>query len=228
MKKLLPICAALLFAGCSDDGWQDLFNGENLDGWHAYGIEEGYNGWYVDQGVIAFDPGQRTVARNSNLVTDKEYTSFELSMEWLISEHGNSGLFWAVQGNEELEFNDNRGAEIQILDDGYTEYIEQRGDINRAGSLYNLMAPSSIVSKPANEWNHYFLHVDHANNVGFLRFNDVEVLRFPVNGPEWQELIADKGHGGPDFGKARTGRIALQDWGGRVAFRNMKIRELNQ
>jgi len=94
MKKLLPVCAAFQFTSCSDDGWQDLFNGENLDGWHAYGIEEGYNGWYVDQGVIAFDPGQRTAAQNSNLVTDQEFTSFELSMEWLISENGNSGLFW--------------------------------------------------------------------------------------------------------------------------------------
>ncbi len=226
MKKLLPICVALLFAGCSDDGWQDLFNGENLDGWHAYGVEEGYNGWYVDQGVIAFDPAKRTAARNSSLVTNKEYTDFELSLEWLISKNGNSGLFWAVQESDEYEHAYTTGPEIQILDDGYTEYIEQRGDINRAGSLYGLMAPSSIVSKPANEWNHYLLHIDQTNNEGFLRFNGVEVVRFPVNGPEWDALIAEKGFGGPAFGKAQTGRIALQDWGGRVAFRNVKIREL--
>ena len=223
----LCICAIIL-GGCqSGNDWTPLFNGKNLDGWHVYGKGKVYNGWVVQGDVIAFNPDERTDASAAYLVTDNSYTNFELSMEWMISENGNSGLFWGVIEDAKYEYAYQTGPEIQILDDNWSAYIEERGDINRAGSLYNLMAPSSIVSKPANEWNKYLLHVDQQRNVGFVIFNDVEVLRFPVNGPEWKDLIAKSGFADMEgFGSAQTGKIALQDHGGLVAFRDIKIREL--
>lgn len=216
--------------GCKqNDGWTTLFNGENLDGWHIYGHGKNYNGWTVDQGVLLFDPELRTEATSANLTTDEQYTSFELSLEWMIGEHGNSGLLWGVVEDEKYEHPYLTGAEIQILDDGWTEYVTERGDINRAGSLYNLMKPSQIVSKHAGEWNKYLLHINQEKNEGFLVFNDVKVLEFPVNGPNWQALIDASPFGAwEDFGKAQTGYISLQEHGGKVAFRNIKIRELNK
>ncbi|NVJ48396.1 MAG: DUF1080 domain-containing protein, partial [Cytophagia bacterium] len=102
-------------------------------------------------------------------------------------------------------------------------------DINRAGSLYNLIAPSKVVSKGDGEWNNYLLHIDQENNEGFLDFNGERVLEFPVNGPEWRELIDQSPFGGqPAFGAAQTGYIVLQEHGGKVAFRNIKIKELNR
>lgn len=225
---LFSLCIAMF--GCQqNDGWISLFDGETLDGWHVYDHGKDYNGWTVDQGVILFDPALRTEATSANLTTDKQYTSFELSLEWMIGEHGNSGLMWGVIESDKYEHPYLTGAEIQILDDGWTEYVTERGDINRAGSLYNLMPPSQVVSKHAGEWNKYLLHIDQENNEGFLIFNDVKVLEFPVNGPAWQALI-DKSPFGVwgDFGKAQTGYISLQEHGGKVAFRNIKIRELNQ
>ena len=89
------------------------------------------------------------------------------------------------------------------------------------------MPPSKIVSKPAGEWNHYLLHIDHKENIGYVIFNEVEVVRFPVHGPEWEAMIAKSGFAKwPDFGMARTGHITLQEYGGKVAFRNIKIRTL--
>ncbi|MFY0688305.1 MAG: DUF1080 domain-containing protein [Cyclobacteriaceae bacterium] len=230
MNKLLLILSVFIFINCSaDNDWTPIFNGQNLDGWHSYGAEGEFNGWFVEDGILVFDPQKRTEARSSYLTTDKQYKDFELSFEWLIAENGNSGVFWGVVEDGTNEFPYHTGPEIQILDDGYEEYIAERGDINRAGSLYNLMAPSQIVSKHANQWNHYLIHIDQTNNEGFLVFNDVEVLRFPVNGPEWEALIANspasKWEG---FGKTQTGHISFQDWGGQVAFRNIKIRVLNQ
>lgn len=232
MKRnaLLIMVLSISMLGCKqNDGWTTLFNGENLNGWHIYGHGKNYNGWTVDQGVLLFDPELRTEATSANLTTDEQYTSFELSLEWMIGEHGNSGLLWGVVEDEKYEHPYLTGAEIQILDDGWTEYVTERGDINRAGSLYNLMEPSKVVSKHAGEWNKYLLHIDQENNEGFLIFNDVKVLEFPVNGPNWQALIDASPFGvWEDFGKAQTGYISLQEHGGKVAFRNIKIRELNK
>lgn len=229
MKKYATLFLVLILFSCStdEDSWTPLFNGENLEGWHLYGGHEGFNGWYVENGILIFDGAKRTEAVPSNLVTDKDFTDFELSMEWMIGENGNSGVFWGVIEDEKYEHPYVTGPEIQILDDGWTEYIEERGDINRAGSLYNLLPPSKIVSKPSGEWNHYLIHIDHTNNEGFLIFNDEKVVEFPVHGAEWEEMIANSGFSKwEDFGTARTGKISLQEYGGRVAFRNVKIREL--
>ena len=225
----LLLSFSFLFFGCntSEDGWTALFNGENLDGWHAYGAEAIIDGWYVEDGALIYDFQRREGGASSNLVTDDTYTNFELSLEWNIGPHGNSGLFWGVLEEERYTHPYETGPEIQILDDNWKDYVEERGDINRAGSLYGLLPPSSIVSKPAGEWNHYLLHIDHSENIGFLVFNDVEVLRFPVHGPEWEAMIAASGFSKwPDFGTAKTGHISLQEYGGKVAFRNIKIRIL--
>ncbi|EAR00984.1 DUF1080 domain-containing protein [Maribacter sp. HTCC2170] len=228
-RKFYPLLILILIVGCgpADDGFTDLFNGKSLDGWHSYGKDEINDGWYADNGELIFDFQRDKSGENSNLVTDKQYTNYELSIEWKIYPHGNSGIFWGVIESEEFEQPYMTGPEIQILDDGWEAYIEERGDINRAGSLYGLIPPSSIVSNPAEEWNHYLIHIDHKENEGFVVFNGTEVVRFPVHGPEWKAMIAKSGFAKwSSFGTAKTGHISLQEWGGKVAFRNIKIKEL--
>ncbi len=230
MRNAVVILFVVLitFSRCQNqDGWTPLFNGENLDGWHIYNAGKNYNGWVVQDQVLAFDPSQRTEASSAYLVTDQEFTNFEISFDWMIGEQGNSGFFWSVVEDPSYEYPYLTGPEIQILDDNWTEYIEERGDINRAGSLYALMPPSKIVSNPANTWNHYLIHIDHQNNEGYVEFNNERVLEFPVNGPGWDELVAASSFANaPGFGASQTGRLALQDHGTMVAFRNIKIREL--
>ncbi|MBC6399756.1 MAG: DUF1080 domain-containing protein [Ekhidna sp.] len=229
MKQSMLIVLSFIVISCSPkEEWTPLFNGEDLDGWHIYlKGKENYNGWYVDSGVLAFDPAGRTVISNADLVTDQRFTNFELSIEWMISEKGNSGIFWGVKEDTSYQHTYETGPEIQVLDDNWTEYIEERGDIQRAGSVFNIIAPSRIASKPAGEWNHYLIHIDHIKNEGFVLFNRVEIMRFPVNGPEWEELISNSGFKNmPGFGKEKTGHIALQDHGNQVAYRNIRIRKL--
>ena len=228
MNKIY-IMLFFILVGCSpsEDDWTELFNGENFEGWHSYRAGDNYDGWNIENKVLTYDFQLRTEPGNSYLVTDKKYTNFELSLEWKISEHGNSGVFWGVVEDEQFEHPYQTGPEIQILDDDWNEYIEVRGDINRAGSLYNLMAPAAVVSKPAGVWNHFLIHIDHKENIGFVIFNDIEVLRYPVHGPEWEAMIAKSGFAEwPSFGKAETGHISLQEYGGQVAFKNIKIKTL--
>ena len=228
--KYLKILPAILFISCQiNDGWTELFNGTNTQGWHIYGGGENLNGWYVENGVLAFDPELRTDASTSNLITNQQYTDFELSVEWMISEKGNSGIFWGVVEDSKYEHPYQTGPEVQILDDNWTEYLNERGDIQRTGSIFAIVAPKAKVSKPAYEWNHFLVHIDQTNNEGWIHLNGTEITRFPVNGPEWRKLV-DATHfkDWEDFGQAPSGHIGLQDHGSQVAFRNIKIRELNR
>jgi len=219
----------ILFFGCRapEKEWTALFNGENLEGWHSYGTKNSYDGWTAKDGILSFDYTLKKGVKSSSLVTNKEYTNFELSLDWKISKEGNSGIFWGVIEDDKYEHPYHTGPEIQILDDNWTAYVEGRGAINRAGSLYGLLPPLKIVSKPAEEWNHYLLHINHLKNVGYLEFNNTEILRFPVHGVEWEEMISKSSFSKlSNFGKAKTGHISLQDHGGKVSFKNIKIRTL--
>jgi len=228
MKNVLLFFGFLL-VGCnaSEDQWTSLFNGENLEGWHVYGAGDAFSGWNAEEGVLVFDPTLRTDPARSDLISDRKFTNFELSLEWKIYKYGNSGIFWGVVEEDHYEHAYDTGPEIQILDDDWTEYITQRGDVTRSGALYGMLAPNALVSNDTEAWNHYLLHVDHKENQGYLVFNDQEVLRFPVHGPEWDAMVANSGFADwPGFGKAETGHISLQEYGGQVAFRNIKIRVL--
>lgn len=228
MKYFSLLLLSLVLFSCSNsENWTPLFNGKDISGWHIYNGSENLNGWYVDNEVLVFDPARRTEATNASLITDKTYENFELSLDWMISENGNSGLFWSVIEDTTYNYPYQTGPEIQILDDDWTEYIEERGDIQRAGSIFNILPPTEVVSLPSGAWNSYLLHIDQVNNKGWLDFNGTRVLEFPVNGIEWANLIATTPFADWDnFGTERKGHIGLQDHGAKVAFRRIKIREL--
>lgn len=217
--------------------WVSLFNGENFDGWHRYNHSEMSPAWSVEDGAMKFNPKEaRTYGDGGhNIVTDQEFTNFELSIEWKISKKGNSGIFWGVRESKAYGEPYLTGPEIQVLDnDGHPD-AKINPKYHQAGALYDIVQPSADVCKPAEQWNHVLLHIDHNKNEGYVELNGTEIVRFPVNGEAWEELIADckfrdKNHPyyteAPDFGKFKTGKISLQDHGDVVYYRNIKIREL--
>ena len=162
-----------------------------------------------------------------NIVTKDEYTNFKLSLEWKISEGGNSGIFWSVY--EDSAYNEayQTGPEIQVLDNERHPDAQANPKFHQAGALYDLVQPSSDVCKPAGEWNKCVIMVDHKNNEGWVELNDTRIVEFEPHGEQWDSLVAgSKFADWEGFGAYRTGKIGLQDHGDIVAYRNIKIKAL--
>ena len=213
----------------TQEEWISLFNGETLDGWHQYNGDKIGEEWSVTDGVLTFEPkeNRKWGDGGKNIVTDQSFTSFILSIEWNVSEAGNSGIFWGVQEGKEFGEPYVTGPEIQILDNERHPDAKANPKFHQAGALYDLVQPSADVCNPAGEWNHVLLTVDHNANEGNVVFNGTEIVRFPLSGEAWDELVNNsKFKGWEGFGAFKTGKIGLQDHDDKVSFRNIKIKVL--
>jgi len=57
--------------------------------------------------------------------------------------------------------------------------------------------------------------------------NGVELVSYTLGSPEWEARVAgSKFASMPEYGRAGHGRIALQDHGDRVWYRNVRVRRL--
>ncbi len=203
--------------------WASLFDGKTLDGWHVYNGGDINSHWAVEDGAMVFDGSGDEI--EYNIVTDKEYTDFKLSIEWKISEGGNSGIMWGVNEDAKYGHPYDSGPEIQVLDD------EKHGDgkypNHKAGSLYDMITPPDNVAKPVGEWNVCEILINHKTNEGKVWLNGTLTAEFPVQGEKWDSMVENsKFKGWEAFGKYSTGKICLQDHGNIVSFRNIKIQEL--
>ena len=78
-------------------GWKLLFDGSTLTGWKTYNRTDMATSWSVKDGAIYLDAkkGGSEIAKG-DLVTLEDYDDFELSLEWKISECGNSGIMYRI------------------------------------------------------------------------------------------------------------------------------------
>ena len=207
--------------------WEVLFDGVSFNGWHQFNNAEMSSAWIIEEGAMVFDPAKKEKGSNHDIVTDREFTNFELSLEWKIAEIGNSGIFWGVKEGENFNKPYETGPEIQVLDNERHPDSFNNPNYHQAGALYDMVQPSQNVCKPAGEWNHTIVSIDYNANRGSVKLNDVEIVTFPLSGPDWDALVANsKFADWENFAKYKTGKIGLQDHGDRVSYRNIKIREL--
>ncbi|MFH1070008.1 MAG: DUF1080 domain-containing protein [Candidatus Glassbacteria bacterium] len=78
-------------------GFVDIFNGRTIDGWRKLSSYNDYGQWEVIDGAIAGD--QWPEGEGGLLVTEKQYSSFEIYAEVKTTYPQDSGLFLRVQPN---------------------------------------------------------------------------------------------------------------------------------
>ena len=208
--------------------WTVLFDGTSFDGWHGHLMDKVPDAWKLEDGAMVLTPPTEKSERGPhlNLISDKDYTDFVLSLEWKISEAGNSGIFWGIKEDKKYKEPYNTGPEIQVLDNEHHPDAKN-GTTHQAGSLYDMIAPSKDVTKPVGEWNTCVITVNHKTNEGKVELNGEVIVNFPVEGEKWDAMVAkSKFADWEGFGKFHTGKIGLQYHGDVVSYRNIKIKEL--
>lgn len=195
--------------------------------WHTYGKDSLTPAWKLEDSTLHLDasvPDGWQTKNGGDIVSNEEYADFDLQLEWKIAEGGNSGIMFHVkEDTSKYDYPWETGPEMQVADNEKNE----DGKIvkSRAGELYELMAISKDVIKPAGQWN----QVEIICQKGRLDFNinGEHVLSTSIWDDQWKNMIAGtKFSTMKDFGTFRKGRIALQDHGADVWFRNIRIKNL--
>jgi hypothetical protein len=203
------------------DGWVLLFDGSSLKGWHAYNGDKRSLTWSVQKGELVCGPDVRL--EHIDLVTDKEYTNYDLRFDWKIHKEGNSGVFIDVQERPDIKATYASGPEYQLLEESHAD---NTNPVKQTGCIFNLTKQLNPARPTrAGEWNESRI-VQKDGHVEFY-VNDVLTTQADFKSTAWTDSVA-KTHFGtfPEFGKHMSGHIALQDWFKAVYFKNMRIREL--
>jgi len=194
-------------------GWKLLFDGRSITEWRNFKSTGPVRGWEAIDGALV-----RT-GDGGDLVTNAEYADFELALDWRVDTAGNSGVFFHVTDAGSYVWES--GPEMQILDND--AHPDGRNPLTSAGSNYALDAPPRDLTRPVGMWNEARLFVKGAKVEHWL--NGEIIVEYELWTDAWKSAVkASKFAGMPNYGVPKSGRIALQDHGDRVAFRNVKVR----
>ena len=210
----------VLSSGEIAEGWQLLWDGKTFDGWHTFN-KDSVIGWEIKDGLlISLGLGGDHA---NDIVTNKDYQNFELSVDWKLSPGGNSGLFYyAVEGKYPEIYA--IAPEYQLVDDmGFPEKLEEWQKTAACYGMYT--ADSAKTLKPIGEFNTSKIIVNNGHVEHWL--NGDKVVEYQLWTDDWNKRIKEgKWKDFPDYASSKTGKIGIQDHGQSNAFRNIKIKIL--
>jgi hypothetical protein len=229
-KPILLLCAIGLLSLISckhDGGWIDLFNGTDLEGWEVKGAPE--SNFFVEDGILVAET--KMGLPSTFLATTKNYSNFELEVDFKVDEGMNSGvqIRSGVYDQPATTSYLNGSLEQETLDweagtvNGYQVEIDPSerawtgGFYEEGGRGWLLPLSGNEDARKAfkqGEWNHFRIIADGSH------------FQTWINGVKAVETNDDK---------ASTGFIALQlhsinnvDQAGlRVLWKNIRIHELD-
>lgn len=194
-------------------GWELLFDGKTLSGWGCTDPKPG--GWIIDKSALFY-----TNKGGGYEYTQKTFGNFEFKTDFMVDKGTNSGIFfrWADLGDPVQT-----GFEMQVLDSADKKEVDKHD----CGALYDALAPSENAMKPALEWN--TVDIKCMNSLIMITMNGKRIL--VANLDRWTEAHKNPDGTGNKYDAAlkdwaRSGHIGFQAHGGKVWFKNVKVREL--
>lgn len=212
-------------------GWRLLWDGKTTAGWR--GLKSDLfpkSGWKIKDGALTVLPDNDEES-GGDIITKDAFANFELELEFKITKGANSGIKYFVNPNKETQYA--IGCEFQILDDkSHSDALKGIKSNRSLGSLYDLITAENLSVPRRNKqfkgigsWNKARIvvnnnHVQHwLNNEKVVEYDrDSQLFRALVSYSKFREYA--------HFGETSYGHILLQDHGGTVHFRSIKIREL--
>lgn len=217
-------------------GVQLLWDGKTSNGWiSARGDTFPEKGWRIEDGqIIVAESGGGEASFGGDLITEDEFTDFELEVDFKLSEGANSGIKYFVDPDLLQGEGSAIGLEFQILDDAVHPDAKMGVAGNRTiGSLYDLITAANLIEpgrdkrvNPIGEWNRARIVVRGGKVEHWM--NNIPVVEYDRRSQMFRALVAySKYADWPNFGEWDSGPILLQDHGDEVAFRNIKIKDLS-
>jgi hypothetical protein len=206
-------------------GWRLLWDGRTATGWRgATATEFPATGWSVENGELTV-----LGTKGGSIVSEEEFSAFELQLDFQVSEGGNSGIKYFVAPFDRGE---PVGLEYQLLDDEKHPDAKQGTDGNRTtGSLYDLIPRAKLpggaaIAPKAGEWHHARIVVTPTDHVEHW-LNGIKVVEYERGSADFMARVARSKYAKiPGFALGAKGPILLQDHGDVVKFRSIKVRVL--
>jgi hypothetical protein len=201
------------------NGWSLLFDGNSLNNWRSY--KNLPHHWEVSNGTLHNKNNNPSMQVRSDLITEKKYSNFELSIDWKIPPGSNSGLMY--RASEEFSQPYYTGPEYQMIDnEGYQGKLTE---LQKTAANYDMEANTTAPTKPIGQWNNTKILVQ--GNYVEHWLNGQKVLDYTIGSTKWNEQKEkSKWKTAAKYGSEPSGHIALQDHGHEIWFKNVKIKVL--
>ncbi|WP_169979386.1 3-keto-disaccharide hydrolase [Tautonia rosea] len=197
-------------AGSTEDqeGFHDLFNGQDLTGW--FGATDGYS---VADGILYCIEGS-----GGKLYTEEEYDDFIFRFEFKLTPGANNGIGLRAPTEGDPAY---AAMEIQILDNTAEKY-SNLAPYQYHGSIYGVVPAKRGYLRPVGEWNEQ--EISCIGNQIRVVLNGETIVDADIQEASKEGTIDGREHPGL---KRPTGYLALLGHGDRVDFRNLKIKRVD-